>query len=388
MEAVGGPQTYVLGGAFNCGKAQPGRSRRSATAARRRCSAASTSSTPRRRPADELARSARARRRSSSGRWRCPTADGCVVIADESSDGQPALGGQHPDHQRRHARPVASTVIAIVDGGAGTARRRRSTRTGDADDVEALVRAAEAGRPRGRRRPRTPCRWSAEAPPAVGRLRTTSPPRRSIGGVRRLRPGPRRGVRRGPRRAASSCSASPSTSGDDLPRHVDRPAAAARPADRPVELNGKSPDSAAVGVGRRRHPRLHATSTSPRSTPSCARRLGWARAPGRRCRPGATRRCCRRPRSPTCMIYLYWSAAARDADEGRTVFAKPGGGTRVGERLGRAAADAAQRPARAAAWSRAPFVVARLVGVDRRSSTTACRCAPTDWISRRASWPR
>ena len=24
MSVVGGPQTYVLGGAFNCGKAQPG----------------------------------------------------------------------------------------------------------------------------------------------------------------------------------------------------------------------------------------------------------------------------------------------------------------------------------------------------------------------------
>jgi TldD protein len=24
MEAVGGPQTWLLGGAFNCGKAQPG----------------------------------------------------------------------------------------------------------------------------------------------------------------------------------------------------------------------------------------------------------------------------------------------------------------------------------------------------------------------------
>jgi TldD protein len=24
MRVVGGPQTYVLGGAFNCGKAQPG----------------------------------------------------------------------------------------------------------------------------------------------------------------------------------------------------------------------------------------------------------------------------------------------------------------------------------------------------------------------------
>ena len=46
MEAVGGPQTWVLGGAFNCGKAQPAGRRRSATAARRRCSAASTSSTP------------------------------------------------------------------------------------------------------------------------------------------------------------------------------------------------------------------------------------------------------------------------------------------------------------------------------------------------------
>ena len=47
------------------------------------------------------------------------------------------------------------------------------------------------------------------------------------------------------------------------------------------------------------------------------------------------------------MIYLYWTAVARDADEGRTVFSRPGGGTRVGERLRRAAADAVQRPGRA-----------------------------------------
>jgi len=33
------------------------------------------------------------------------------------------------------------------------------------------------------------------------------------------------------------------------------------------------------------------------------------------------------------MIYLYVSSSARDADEGRTVFSKPGGGTRIGERL-------------------------------------------------------
>ena len=33
------------------------------------------------------------------------------------------------------------------------------------------------------------------------------------------------------------------------------------------------------------------------------------------------------------MVYLYWSAGAKDAADGRTVFSKPGGGTRVGEQL-------------------------------------------------------
>jgi predicted Zn-dependent protease len=33
------------------------------------------------------------------------------------------------------------------------------------------------------------------------------------------------------------------------------------------------------------------------------------------------------------MIYLYWTMEARDADEGRNVFARKGGGNRIGERL-------------------------------------------------------
>ncbi len=33
------------------------------------------------------------------------------------------------------------------------------------------------------------------------------------------------------------------------------------------------------------------------------------------------------------LVYAYWMAAARDAHEGQTVYGKPGGGTRVGERL-------------------------------------------------------
>jgi predicted Zn-dependent protease len=63
-----------------------------------------------------------------------------------------------------------------------------------------------------------------------------------------------------------------------------------------------------------------------------ARRLDWARrtvefAPGRYetlLPPTAV---------ADLMIYLYWYTAARDADEGRSVFGKAGGGTRVGERL-------------------------------------------------------
>ena len=33
------------------------------------------------------------------------------------------------------------------------------------------------------------------------------------------------------------------------------------------------------------------------------------------------------------MIYAYWTASGRDANEGRTVFSRPGGGTRIGEAL-------------------------------------------------------
>jgi predicted Zn-dependent protease len=33
------------------------------------------------------------------------------------------------------------------------------------------------------------------------------------------------------------------------------------------------------------------------------------------------------------MIYMYWTMEARDADEGRNVFARKGGGNRIGERL-------------------------------------------------------
>ncbi len=71
--------------------------------------------------------------------------------------------------------------------------------------------------------------------------------------------------------------------------------------------------------------------------------------------------------SPSAMadlfIYLYWSTGAKDALDGRTVFSKPGGGTRVGERLASLPVTLRSDPG-AAGLRCAPFVIARTSGRD------------------------
>ena len=44
------------------------------------------------------------------------------------------------------------------------------------------------------------------------------------------------------------------------------------------------------------------------------------------------------------MIYAYWTAGARDAHEGQTVFSGPDGGTRIGERIAAPGVHLSQRP--------------------------------------------
>jgi predicted Zn-dependent protease len=80
------------------------------------------------------------------------------------------------------------------------------------------------------------------------------------------------------------------------------------------------------------------------------------------------------------LIYLYWSAGARDAGEGRTVFSKPGGGTRIGERLSAVPLDLFSDPAYPGLEC-APFVVAHASG---RDSSVFDNGLP----SPRASWVR
>ena len=172
MEAVGGESTYVLGGAFNCGKAQPGQvARGRATAARPPCSAASrilntvAGGGPVTRPQETVERALALvdRRRLHRHRRRV-------------EQRQPALGQQHPDHQRRDPRPPAHR-LAIVDGRpdrVGVVSRSGGRRTTRSRTWSAPPRRG----PRAHRRPRTPS-------PSSGRRRrrrrgTTPPAETSI----------------------------------------------------------------------------------------------------------------------------------------------------------------------------------------------------------------
>jgi predicted Zn-dependent protease len=80
------------------------------------------------------------------------------------------------------------------------------------------------------------------------------------------------------------------------------------------------------------------------------------------------------------LTYLYWSAGARDAGEGRTVFSAPGGGTRVGERLSPMALDLYSDPAYPGLEC-APFVVAHASGRDSSVFDNGLPSPRASWLS-------
>jgi predicted Zn-dependent protease len=80
------------------------------------------------------------------------------------------------------------------------------------------------------------------------------------------------------------------------------------------------------------------------------------------------------------LVYLYWSAGAKDALDGRSVFSKPGGGTRVGERLAALPVTLRSDPALPGLGC-APFVTAHASGRDTSVFDNGLALAPTAWIS-------
>ncbi len=79
------------------------------------------------------------------------------------------------------------------------------------------------------------------------------------------------------------------------------------------------------------------------------------------------------------MIYAYWTAAARDAHDGQTVFSRRGGGTRIGDRLSDRPLQVFSDP-----WydglQAAPFVTAATSNAIESVFDNGLPLARTDWI--------
>jgi len=145
-----------------------------------------------------------------------------------------------------------------------------------------------------------------------------------------------------------------------------------------LELNAKSDDlarSAWAGAGTRDFSDVDVAALEA----DLARRLGWA---ARTVELPAGRYETLLPPTAVAdlMIYLYWSAGARDALDGRTVFSKPGGGTRAGEQLTGMPLWLRSDP-RQPGLECAPFVIAHASSRDSSVFDNGLPKAATDWIS-------
>jgi predicted Zn-dependent protease len=145
-----------------------------------------------------------------------------------------------------------------------------------------------------------------------------------------------------------------------------------------VELNAKSPDmarSAWAGTATRDFTDVDIAGLDA----GLSERLDWAK---RTVALPAGRYETVLPPTATSdlLIYLYWSAGAKDAADGRTVFSKPGGGTRVGERLSGLPVTLASDPALPGLGC-SPFVLAHASGPDSSVFDNGLPLRRTEWIA-------
>ncbi|MGX2997991.1 metallopeptidase TldD-related protein [Streptomyces sp. JNUCC 64] len=301
-------------------------------------------------------------------------ADGCAVIADERSTANLRWAGNALT-TNGVTRGRTLTVIATVDGGQGTASGVVSRSAVTADDLEPLVRAAEeAAHAAGPAEDAQPL--VTGTPPSPG---FTDAPAETSSAVfsafapalgeafARARSGGRELYGFANHELVSSYLG---TSAGLRLRH-DQPTGT-------LELNAKSPDrtrSAWAGRATRDF-----TDVDPGELDAAlARRLDWAR---RRIDLPAGRYETLLPPTAVAdlLIYQYWSAAGRDAAEGRTVFSTPGGGTRVGEKLAGLPLTLRSDPAEPGLET-APFVLAHSSGGESSVFDNGLPLTATDWIS-------
>ncbi|MEV7171106.1 TldD/PmbA family protein [Streptomyces sp. NPDC093224] len=301
------------------------------------------------------------------------TADGCVVIADEESSANLRWAGNALT-TNGVTRGRTLTVIATVDGKEGTASGVVSRSAVTADELEELVRSAEAAargagpaedaRPLVTGTPASPDFTDAPAETGSAVFADFAP---ALGeAFARARAGGRELYGFAHHELVSTYVG---TSTGLRLRH-DQPTGT-------LELNAKSPDrrrSAWAGRSTRDFKDVDPTVLDA----ELAVRLGWAE---RKIDLPAGRYETLLPPTAVAdlMIYQMWSAAARDAVEGRTVFSKPGGGTRLGERLTELPLTLRSDP-NAPGLESAPFVVAHSSGDDASVFDNGLPVPATEWI--------
>ncbi|MFH8618329.1 metallopeptidase TldD-related protein [Streptomyces sp. NPDC017979] len=301
------------------------------------------------------------------------TADGCVVIADEESTANLRWAGNALT-TNGVTRGRTLTVISTVDGAQGTASGVVSRSAVTAEDLEPLVRAAEAAaRASEPAEDAQPLVTGGGAAPGF----TEAPAQTSAAVFADFAPAlgeafarARAGGRELYGFANHEMTSTYLGTSTGLRLRHDQPNGT-------LELNAKSPDrarSAWAGRATRDFADVDPTALDE----ELARRLGWAE---RRIELPAGRYETLLPPTAVAdlLIYQLWSSAARDATEGRTVFSRPGGGTRVGDVLSPLPLTLRSDPHEPGLES-SPFVIAHASGDDASVFDNGLPIAATDWM--------
>ncbi|MFE3453545.1 metallopeptidase TldD-related protein [Nonomuraea sp. NPDC059194] len=296
-------------------------------------------------------------------------ADDCVVIVDEGSTANLRFAGNTLT-TNGVARSSQLTVISIVGAGVGVVSRAGVRPEQLAEVVAAADAAAREAQPAEDARPLlegvgSSANWSEPVlPTSIGVFGGFAP---ALGETFTAAEA---GGRKLYGFAEHTLTSSFVGSSSGLRLRHDQPTGR-------LELNAKSADlkrSAWTGVATRDFSDVDVAALDS----SLAQRLEWAK---NRIDLPAGRYETLLPPSAVAdlMIYLLWSAGARDALDGRTVFSKPGGGTRVGERLASLPVTLSSDPA-APGIECAPFVTAH--AASRRSSVfdNGLPLSATDWV--------
>ncbi|MFE5125957.1 metallopeptidase TldD-related protein [Streptomyces sp. NPDC056669] len=303
-------------------------------------------------------------------------ADGCVVIANENSTANLRWAGNALT-TNGVTRGRTLTVVATVNGGQGTASGVVSRSAVTVDELEPLVRAAEAAAREAEPAEDAQPLVERDAGAAVSPGFTDSPAVTSSEVFADFAPAlgesfarARAGGRELYGFAQHELVSSYLGSSTGLRLRHDQPTGT-------LEVNAKSPDrtrSAWAGRATRDF-----TDVDPAAIDAeLARRLAWAE---RRVELPAGRYETLLPPSAVAdlLIDQLWSSSARDAAEGRTVFSKPGGGTRVGEKLSELPLTLRSDPAEPGLEA-APFVIAHSSGDDASVFDNGLALSATDWI--------